>query len=664
MTLALLVLVLAAPVRVIGQSDNFDSYSNTSQFTAAGWKLSALSPALVTTTFPAIGNGKGLRIQANPVPGSAPAVGLWYRTNIYSDFYVAMDIVDWPGTDKNQAVVLFGRLTDSSGNLPPNLNPADAQGIICNYDASQYGENSGDRRQGQFQINTVSPGFVTVTLAVAEITFVPGRSYRIILQGQGSTFKAQAYDLYDLTEPLVTLTADDSAYASGACGFLGFSRQGNTGTVDATLDSYYAGVTDPNAAPPPALSHPIPETPQVVTRTPTNRFTNLHPAPSGINFTASTFSTNAINASATKLYLNDVDVSSSLAPFPSNGPSLTFSTAAGTLAPNTLYSARIELQDAGGTRKSTNTFWFDTFSDAYLTNSAVKTIEAEDYNYDGGQFQGEPIPVSGLTAAMAPVNGNGVGYFDLQGMPEIDYHDSGTQNGSGLSADYRSLDYVGTQQGEAEVQDGSGLLLSNDTQRSQYAAVDLPEYQVRRFDPGEWMNYTRVFSASNYYAYLRAGTFGATTVELDSVTSDASQTNQTTKALGIFAAPNLFMRSNYRYIPLTDASGKPVVLSLSGTNTLRLTNVGTPGEDVRKINLNYILFVPANAAVGNGIALESASVVTGPFSNAQGALADLVNKSITVPLAGNVAFYRIRAVSSVHITNLRLSGQTAVITYE
>src|SRR5689334_19365280 len=51
------------------QSDNFDSYSSTADLKAGGWFLSSLNPALVTTTFPAVGAGKGLRVQANPVPG-------------------------------------------------------------------------------------------------------------------------------------------------------------------------------------------------------------------------------------------------------------------------------------------------------------------------------------------------------------------------------------------------------------------------------------------------------------------------------------------------------------------------------------------------------------------------------------------------------------------
>ncbi|MCX8109151.1 MAG: hypothetical protein N3G20_10135, partial [Verrucomicrobiae bacterium] len=326
-------------------SDNFDSYSSVSQFVAAGWKLSALNPALVTTTFIDYQGGKALRIQANPVPGAAPAVGLWYRTNQYTDFCVALDIASWPGTDKNQANVLFGRLTDATtGGIPDSLNPANAQGMICNYDASQYGENPTDRRQGQFQINVVDAGFRTRTLAVAEITFEPGRPYRMLFKCQGSRYTAQAYDLYDLTRPLVTLEAEDTSFDRGACGFLGFSRQGNVGTVDFAVDNFYCGPSDPNPAAAPALAHPIPGTPQVVSRTPTLRFTNFHPPSQGISFTVTAFPATEIDSRTVKLYLNGIDVSAYLQASPAAGTTLNFTTAPGLLQSNTVYSARIEVQ--------------------------------------------------------------------------------------------------------------------------------------------------------------------------------------------------------------------------------------------------------------------------------------------------------------------------------
>ena len=115
-----------------------------------------------------------------------------------------------------------------------------------------------------------------------------------------------------------------------------------------------------------------------------------------------------ISASATRVRLNGADVSSSLT-LSADGPTITGSLPGSVLVSNTTYRAQIELSDVTGTKKSTNTFWFDTFSDAFLLNGSVKVIEAEDYNYDGGVFQLEPIPVSGLDTNGVQVNGNDAG---------------------------------------------------------------------------------------------------------------------------------------------------------------------------------------------------------------------------------------------------------------
>src|SRR4051812_32882075 len=162
--------VLAIAPSVLAQSDNFDSGTLD-----PAWKQANFSPALVQTSFPAVGSGKGFRIRANPVPGQAPAAALFYREDVYTDFYVAVDIANWPGTDLDQAIVLFGR-----GALSPNL--LSTRGAILNYDASQEGQGLTDRRQGELQINLVTddPPFGTKTIAVAEITLIPGRSYRLV----------------------------------------------------------------------------------------------------------------------------------------------------------------------------------------------------------------------------------------------------------------------------------------------------------------------------------------------------------------------------------------------------------------------------------------------------------------------------------------------------
>jgi len=654
--------LIASPCLVQAQSDNFDSYSSTAQLQAAGWILSSLNPALVTTTFPPVGTGKGLRIQANPVPGAAPAVGMWYRTNDYTDFYVAVDIANWPGTDKNQAMVLFGRMTESStGNVDPNQNPATAQGMICNYDPAQHGENPGDRRNGELQINTVGAGFATFTIAVAEITFVPGRSYRIIFKGVGQHYTAQAYDWNDLTTPLVTIENDDLSTTAthGACGILSFSRQDNTGTADATYDNYYAGVSDPNPAPSPAIANPIPGTPAVVTRVPAQRWqTFLNPA-TPISFTANTWNTNLINASATRLTLNGVDVSSQLT-LSANGTNLSGSLPASALTSNQLYSAQIIVTDVAGTKSSTNTFWFDTFSDAYLLSASVKTIEAEEYNYSSGTFQLDPIPVSGVDTNTTIVNGFGVGYYDLVGTPGIDFYTPDTTPDSTFNA-FRTQDPVRTFNGGLlGIQDGNypppGNEPGSDFIRSQHSASNLLEYVVGYTHTGEWLNYTRKFTPAFYTAYLRYSSFGATSNELHLVAGDITTTNQTTLKLGSFNIPNNIRQVNYLYVPLLDDTGAQPLLNLLNTNTLRLVMTGTTGNDDRKAMQNYLMFVQAPVTV------LSSGTVNGTYTQEASATVNYATRQITVPVSGASRFYRISSNVPIAIKQVSVSAGTVTLT--
>jgi hypothetical protein len=426
----------------------------------------------------------------------------------------------------------------------------------------------------------------------------------MILSGVGGLLTAQLYDLEDLTAPLVTIQANDGAYTSGPSGLIAFSRDATI--ADVTFDNYLAANSDPNTDIAPAIRHPVRGTPQVISRTPASRFTNLFSASASISFNAGTFATNQINAAATKLFLNGVDLSSSLVPSPGTGTNITFVANAGVLTDNTVYTARIEVQDTSGSLKSTNTFWFDTFSSAYLTNSPVKTIESEDYNYSNGVYQLDRIVVSGIDTNGLPVNGNGIGYYALDGTPDVDYHDARTSPESGWN-DYRPDDFVGTLQGNREdIQDLNHPAPTsppvddpsrpNDNTRPAYAALGLKEYEVARTEPGEWLNYTRVFADTNYYVYLRCGSFGVQDVLLDLVGGDPSTTNQTTSPLGTFTVGNHLMRLNYRYEPLT-IGGAPVVVHLAGTNTLRLTFGGTPGKDRRLLFLNYLLFVPTSDGV-------------------------------------------------------------------
>src|SRR5207248_3342381 len=143
------------------------------------------------------------------------------------------------------------------------------------------------------------------------------------------------------------------------------SREGTSGSADITFDNYYAGTNDPNPAPAPILAHPVAGTPAVDSRVPAARWKNFFNPSTPISFTANTYSTNVIKASATRVRLNGLDVSAQLTLSP-DGTNVSGTLPASVLTSNMLYSGEIVVSDVAGSKSSTNTFWFDTFSDSFL----------------------------------------------------------------------------------------------------------------------------------------------------------------------------------------------------------------------------------------------------------------------------------------------------------
>ena len=646
----MLLLASGWPQTAVGQSDDFNDGDD------AGWVrfgLDSAGPPFTPAAYsfpPDDFGGSAYRISvaAPPVPDAGPARAFSYRTNTYDNFYAAVDVLTWDNT-LNQA---FGFLVRASG-----IGLGQTDGYVLNYDPNQA---SGGR--GQFQINTVTDE-EPITLVAANISLDPARRYRFVLTGLGTTQIGQIYDFSDLTTPLVSIQADDQTYPSGVLGLFDFSRVNLaeytnpiTGKADVTLDNYYASGGVPAAVDPPATPHPVPGIPQVAGRSPAS-WANFYSFTNGVSFTATTLTTNAVNTNAAKLYLNGADVSAGLAFSGSaSNAAVTFEG----LSANTVYDARIVLSDFAG-RSTTNEFTFDTFDESYFDSPGVKVIEAEDYNYEGGKFQDNPPP-AGLNSAGTQVNGGGAGYYDLSGSPGIDYFDFSASPGSGAAAEYRTTDLVGTQAGSIEI-DNAGPL--NDTQRQKFAALDLPEYEVRGTEGGEWLNYTRVFSNASYHVYLREACRAAQTVYLDQVTGDPTQPGQATARLGVFNVSSTAMLIHYRFVRLTDTNGNLAVVNLSGTNTLRLT-LGGPQTDATKYTmaLNYLVLVPVTEP---RFILQASFDPAGPYTDESNAVYETNSFTATTPRNGAARFYRVRTTSQspsnwIRVATVQVSGNDVVIT--
>ncbi|MGN6552620.1 MAG: family 16 glycosylhydrolase [Verrucomicrobiota bacterium] len=331
-----------------------------------------------------------------------------------------------------------------------------------------------------------------------------------------------------------------------------------------------------------------------------------------------------IAANAVRVELNGVDVSPLLT---LTGSATNWNVSFSGLASNVLYSAAIIVTDVNGLSTS-NAWQFNTFSE----NNVV--WEAEDFDYSGGQFIANPVPSS-----TAKTNS----YFGRVGQQNIDKNET-SMDGDHL---YRASDTVAT-------------LLPTDFTRQKYlnainaGDVNAKDYKVGYFYPGEWLNYTRDFPQGDYYVYGRlAGGAGATALYLDRVSAGQGTSSQTTVRLGTFG----FVGNGWQtfdFIPLRDTNGSPVVVSLAGVTTLRVTATG--GTDP-----NYFMLVPTRRPVA-AAAARSGGDVHISFSTYAGlnyqvlykndlsapswlllaaVVGDGLTKSVLDPLGANMRFYRV-----------------------
>lgn len=239
------------------------------------------------------------------------------------------------------------------------------------------------------------------------------------------------------------------------------------------------------------------------------------------------------------------------------------------LEPNTSYSAEIRVTDSDGL-VSARRFVFSTYSESNFT------IEAEDYNFGGGQFINDPVLCNVL-------GGMENCYFDRVSVPGIDSFDS-----LGFSDDTTSLDQVYRfSTGSPTREEEFDTLFSTDHVRTRYVDAFMSEYDVNLLNAGDWANYTRAFpEAEAFHILLRARASVAQVVRLERA-SNPTSTDQEVTLLGAFLVP---ASAFYQFIPLTDLAGeKELTVTLTGEQTIRLTAV----EASNNLNLNYLMFLPA-----------------------------------------------------------------------
>jgi len=363
-----------------------------------------------------------------------------------------------------------------------------------------------------------------------------------------------------------------------------------------------------------------------------NVFVNTNIITFSVSSATSTIATNKVQT-----LLNGVDLSSATT-FTGNNTNWNVSVP---VPPNQLLTLVVNATDASGLSNSV-TVTFDTFSQNNFT------IEAEDFDFNGGHFIDDPVPTGNhLTGGTVATDS----YFyypgGVQGNAAVVGFDLTTPNtDAGELFNYRPFESCGTD-------------VSTDFLRQKFigAGVTNDDYYVGWWNAGTWLNYSRTFPTNNYNVYGRlaggAGPFSGTTLSL--VTSGVGTSNQTTQLAGSFADPNAAGWTVWHWVPLLDTNGQLATISLGGVETIKLTsNAG--------LNANFYIFVPVLQAVhltasisGTSISLHfptqtnatytvlyRSSLTGGTWQAVAGPISgDGTIKTVPITTSGSQGFYRV-----------------------
>lgn len=184
---------------------------------------------------------------------------------------------------------------------------------------------------------------------------------------------------------------------------------------------------------------------------------------------------------------------------------------------------------------------------AQTGGSGTFLIEAEDYNYNGGQTK--------PAASVMPYYGGA--YAGLSATYGIDY----TRPDDGSSPAYRNDNRIPMTDNGGDLDRGPWSVTVN--------------YRLGWIGDGMWFNYTRTFP-SGYYKVYAALSYGDTSPgglrgSMQRVTSGATTTTQTLEALGSFEAPGTGTWGLNALVPMKDAAGKVALVQFNGTQTVRFT---------------------------------------------------------------------------------------------
>ena len=312
-----------------------------------------------------------------------------------------------------------------------------------------------------------------------------------------------------------------------------------------------------------------------------------------VNTTTLTFSVSSssstIATSKIQTLLNGADISS-LATYTAVGTGNTNWTVSVPVPQDQTLTLAINATDANGV--SNNVAWsFDTFSQ----NNFM--IEAEDWDFNGGQFIDNPIPTGAYVANTYP------GYAYTAVNSYFYYPSNSSANAAIVGVD---LTTPNDDAGETEIYrpfESAGTEVCSDFLRQKFLSGPFNDFDLGWWNPGTWVNYTRTFPANNYYVYGRLASGGAYSgLTLSLVTSGVGTPTQATQLLGSFSDPNANGYQSWHWVPLLDGNGNLVTVSLSGKETLKATSPAAGA------NANFYMFVPAMPVVNLTASVSGANI--------------------------------------------------------
>ena len=246
---------------------------------------------------------------------------------------------------------------------------------------------------------------------------------------------------------------------------------------------------------------------------------------------------------------------------------------------NQTYAVVIQVTD-NNANSSSATFTIDTWNPVFQ-------VEAEDFDFDGGQYIDNPVPTTSQAANS---------YFWRVGVMNVDESNNG---GLPPYAGANPANYRANPNGA----DPIACTPVTDTKRQQFVTASAPDYNVGFMGPFFWQNYTKTWPAGTFNIYMRVAAGAASPAiqheGFDQITSGWGTTVQGIKHIGGFNIPRTGGWSAYTYVPLLDQFGNYANVTLGGTNTFRATFARSLGVDYPTdaangaVNINFYMLLAA-----------------------------------------------------------------------